>query len=122
LAARFTCPCCGFIVFEEPPGSYDTCPVCAWEDDLSQLRWPTVPGGANRVSLAEAQLNFMKLGRSDPNRAPTRSPAASEQRDVEWRPLDLSIDRVEASTGGHDMGETYDDDRTAYYYWRHQKE
>ena len=25
------CPSCGFVVFEEPPGSYAICPVCDWE-------------------------------------------------------------------------------------------
>ncbi|WP_241494482.1 CPCC family cysteine-rich protein [Pseudomonas asplenii] len=30
----FTCPCCGYAVFEEPPGSHDICPICFWEDDL----------------------------------------------------------------------------------------
>ncbi|MFH8387921.1 CPCC family cysteine-rich protein [Kitasatospora sp. NPDC018058] len=31
------------------------CPICFWEDDSVQFRWPFTPGGANRVSLAEAQ-------------------------------------------------------------------
>ncbi len=27
--ARFPCPCCGFLTLpEEPPGTYDICPVC----------------------------------------------------------------------------------------------
>ncbi|WP_256088900.1 MULTISPECIES: CPCC family cysteine-rich protein [unclassified Streptomyces] len=26
-------------------------PVCFWENDTIQLRWPTVDGGANKVSL-----------------------------------------------------------------------
>jgi hypothetical protein len=31
-----------------PPGSYEICPVCFWDDDLVQLRWPTYAGGANK--------------------------------------------------------------------------
>jgi anaerobic ribonucleoside-triphosphate reductase len=33
--ARWPCPCCGYQVFTGPPGSYEICPVCGWEDDLS---------------------------------------------------------------------------------------
>ena len=40
------CPSCGHLVFDEEPGSYSICPVCGWEDDLSQLRFVTT-GGAN---------------------------------------------------------------------------
>jgi Cysteine-rich CPCC len=32
-----------------PPGSYEICPVCFWDDDLVQLRWPTYAGGANQA-------------------------------------------------------------------------
>jgi hypothetical protein len=28
------------LVFEEGPGSYDNCPVCGWQDDLVQVRFP----------------------------------------------------------------------------------
>jgi hypothetical protein len=55
---RYPCPCCGYLVFEEEPGSYDICPICFWEDDLSQLRWLDSAGGANRPSLIEAQVTF----------------------------------------------------------------
>ncbi|MER8087630.1 CPCC family cysteine-rich protein [Streptomyces sp. NPDC094048] len=33
------------------PGAYAIHPVCFWEDDAIQFRWPTMDGGANRVSL-----------------------------------------------------------------------
>ncbi|MEV6629559.1 CPCC family cysteine-rich protein [Actinoplanes sp. NPDC051470] len=25
---RFPCPCCGYLEFGEPPGSYDSCEIC----------------------------------------------------------------------------------------------
>ena len=57
------CPCCGFLTFDEPPpGTYDICPVCYWEDDPVQFEDPSYPGGANRVSLAQARQNFRDLG------------------------------------------------------------
>ena len=56
----YPCPSCGFLVFDEPPGSYVICPVCGWEDDHVQLRYPSMRGGANKISLYESQRNFMK--------------------------------------------------------------
>jgi hypothetical protein len=43
----YPCPACGFEVFDDAPGSYDLCPVCDWEDDGVQLRYPSMRGGAN---------------------------------------------------------------------------
>lgn len=106
-AANFPCPCWGYLVFDEPPGSWAICAVCGWEDDLSQLRFPTV-GGANR-SLIECQQEFSAHGK----------PASLEcLRDARWRPLDLAIDQVEVPMPGQDYGPTYSQDPTAYYFWR----
>jgi len=59
----YPCPCCGFLVFQEPPGSYDICPFCFWEDDALQLEFATtLGGGANHPTLEQAQLNFQTLG------------------------------------------------------------
>lgn len=63
-AYNFTCPACGYLVNDEPPGSYNICPVCGWEDDDSQLRFPTTTG-ANHVSLLEAQKNVQEIGVSE---------------------------------------------------------
>ncbi|MBE1878479.1 CPCC family cysteine-rich protein [Myceligenerans pegani] len=40
MSDRFPRPCCGHLVFDEPPGSYEICGSCFWEDDAIQLRWP----------------------------------------------------------------------------------
>jgi len=59
----FACPCCGFLTLDEqPPGSYNICPVCFWEDDPLQFDDPEYPGGANRVTLRQARENFTKIG------------------------------------------------------------
>lgn len=34
-------------VLADMPGSYEICPVCFWEDDGVQFRWPTMGDGAN---------------------------------------------------------------------------
>jgi len=60
---KFTCPCCGYNTLnEKPPGTYDICSICFWEDDGIQFDDPDYVGGANYVSLREAQLNFKKFG------------------------------------------------------------
>jgi hypothetical protein len=60
---RFPCPCCGFLTLEEePPGTFDICPVCNWEDDFVQFEDPEYEGGANRISLVDARRNFAAYG------------------------------------------------------------
>lgn len=59
----YACPCCGYLTFdEEPPGTFEICPVCGWEDDEAQFRDPTYDGGANGVCLEEARINFTSIG------------------------------------------------------------
>lgn len=55
MTARYPCPCCGFVTFSEPSGSYEICVICGWEDDNLQLRDPGLSGGANRRSLYDEQ-------------------------------------------------------------------
>lgn len=62
----YTCPCCGYITLEGcPPGTFEICEICYWEDDNVQFEDPFYEGGANRVSLYVAQRNFMKYGASE---------------------------------------------------------
>ena len=114
---RFTCPCCGYLVFEAPPGSDEFCPVCGWQDDLSQLRFAKLAGGANRPSLIEAQRHNATLGTSDPPRPPESAAAIGLPRNSDWRPIDPFRDRLDEPATG-DVGDTYQEDTTAYYYWR----
>lgn len=55
---KYACPCCGCTTLDD----YDICPVCFWEDDPSQYENPDQPGGANGVSLCEAQRSFLESG------------------------------------------------------------
>ena len=75
------CPSCGFLVFAEPAGSYDICPVCGWEDDAVQLRFPGMNGGANGESLKTCQDRILR------NLPPSISAQAGFSRDARWRPL-----------------------------------
>ena len=68
--AKYFCPCCGYdTLTEEPPGTYDLCPICFWEDDPVQYKDPTFKGGANRVSLIQGQMNFEKFGACEKDKA-----------------------------------------------------
>jgi hypothetical protein len=59
----YACPCCGFLTLsEKPPGTFEICPVCNWEDDGVQAADPTFEGGANKISLTEANRNFKAIG------------------------------------------------------------
>lgn len=111
--AGYPCPCCGHHVFAEPPGSYEICPVCGWEDDALQLEFATtLAGGANPLTLLQAQRTFARTGSSDPRLKPG-SPAGVP-RDPGWRPIDPARDGFETfgdaarrAPGG-----------VALYYWR----
>ena len=77
----FPCPACGFEVFGEPPGSYELCPICGWEDDEVQLRFPSLQGGANKESLYDWQHELL-----------SRFPVEKQEhlgfrRASDWRPL-----------------------------------
>ncbi len=63
---KYECPCCGYLTLDKkPPGTFDICPVCFWEDDDYQYYHPDYRGGANEMSLNEAKHNFAILGAID---------------------------------------------------------
>ena|SRR5579871_5431367 len=78
---KYPCPCCGFLTFDEEPGSYGICPVCDWEDDEVQLRHPNMPGGANHYSLWQGQQRILQ------HYSVSVGEAKGYLRDPEWRPL-----------------------------------
>jgi hypothetical protein len=117
----YPCPCCGYVVHGDPPGSFDICPICFWEDDISQLRFPEM-GGANHVSLIQGQRNFFTIGACEERVVKhVRKPLALEQRELEWRPIDPKQDQIERPKAGVEYGTTYPKDSTELYYWRKHK-
>jgi hypothetical protein len=117
---KFPCPCCGHQVFLHQPGHHEKCPICLWEDDLAQLRFPRMPGSSNHVSLEQGQQNFAELGVSERRyRGEGRAPFEEEPRDSSWRPLDPAHDNIEEPQRGIDYAESYPlTDTTVLYYWR----
>jgi hypothetical protein len=66
ISTRWPCPCCANRTLPQaPPGSYELCPVCFWEDDPVQFDDPDYEGGANVVSLIVARRNFQEFGASE---------------------------------------------------------
>lgn len=119
VAHDFPCPCCGYLVFDYPPGYHGCCPICCWEDDLAQLRFPNMPGSANRVSLFEAQRNYSRTGSVDRfHQGETREPELHDRRETGWRQLDENIDNIEEPRRGLDYSTNYPQDTTVLYYWR----
>ena len=85
----YPCPCCGYLTLpEEADGTYEICPICFWEDDGVQLNDPDYEGGANTVSLKQAQRNFLEFGASEKRfvRKVLQS-TGDDVRDSNWKPL-----------------------------------
>ena len=76
----YPCPCCGYLTMEQPPpGSYDICPGCYWEDDPAQCADEEYAGGANAVCLREARENVARFGAVEPHfKDMVRPPLPSE--------------------------------------------
>jgi hypothetical protein len=117
----YPCPCCGYEVFGEPPGSYDICPICFWEDDIVQLAFPDLAGGANACSLMEGQRNFEVLGACEAAFcANVRAPSAGDRKAAKWRFLDPRVDRYLKWNIPEDnelWQNVMDAKRPCLYYW-----
>src|SRR5207249_823853 len=113
---------CGYEVFDEPPGSYLICPICFWEDDIVQLAFPDLAGGANHCSLIEGQRNYIACEACEPRVTPHVRPASSaDVRDPSWRSLDPATDRY-LQWSRPDDHRLWDSVKNAeprcLYYWR----
>lgn len=83
---RYACPCCGYKTLEEkPPGTLEICEICFWEDDGLQYEDPDFVGGANKVSLRQAQANFAKFGACEERYIDfVRKPTDDDEKDSNW--------------------------------------
>jgi len=62
----YPCPCCmNLTLSQPPPGTFEVCPVCFWEDDAVQSNDPHFEGGANEMSLSTARTNYLEFGAVD---------------------------------------------------------
>jgi hypothetical protein len=115
---RLPCPCCGYLMFGQPPGSDDHCKICFWQDDVVQLRFPNFAGGANKPSLMEAQRNFAEFGAKEIRHFKNvRPPTVEDVRDADWRPVDPLRDLFTALDRS-DRTDDWPAEHTRLYYWR----
>lgn len=84
---KYTCPCCGYKTLdEEPPGTYEICAICYWEDDPVQFEDPDYEGGANRPLLKTAQKNVQVFGACEKQfQEHVRKPNADDEKDPNWK-------------------------------------
>lgn len=86
---KYTCPCCGYKTLdEEPPGTFDICEICFWEDDSIQFEDPDYEGGANVPSLRQAQKNYLAFGAYDKHCLKfVRKPTKEDEKNLNWKLL-----------------------------------
>lgn len=60
----YECPCCGLPSLEEPPGCFDVCQICFWEDDGQSDADADRPndGPNGDYTLTNARVNFRDHG------------------------------------------------------------
>ena len=106
---KYPCPACGFLTFDEPPGSYELCEICAWEDCCVQLESPLYAGGPNNLNLYDYQVENLK-------KLPIHlNEYMGFKKDPKWRPIgkDESIKLQNNSKQS--------DDPLIGYYWLNLK-
>ena len=81
------CPCCGLKTLDPEDSAFEICPVCFWENDPSQVRYPDETG-ANDISLNEARKNYAEFGA-----------CAERFMDYVRKPLPEEIDSEEEGAG-----------------------
>jgi len=117
-AVKFICPCCGYRTLIDSPGSYEICHVCFWEDDPVQLLDPWYEGGANKVSLQEAQRNYAEVRVSEKNfKANVKGVLPDDMRDPLWRVVG-DTDRQHVTTPAQ-LAKENPDGPWKWYYWEH---
>ncbi len=109
-------------MFDEPPGSFDICEICFWEDDIVQLAFPDLAGGANKCSLIEGQQNYATFGACERRILPHgRSARRDDIRDASWRPLDIRSDHYLhwERREDHNLWQSVKNQKdVCLYYWR----
>ena len=84
---KYTCPCCGYKTLQSEH-EYDICPICFWEDDDIQFDDVDFAGGANDVSLRQAQKNYSEFSACQKDMIKyVRKPNKDDVKDSNWRPI-----------------------------------
>jgi hypothetical protein len=103
------------LVHSELPRDYEVCPVCDWEVNPDQLRWPDSRDGPNgSANLIEEQASFQARVAEAQHRG-YELPGLDLPLDPGWRPIDLAVDSFEPC-GVQEC--PYPEDQTLLYWWR----
>lgn len=124
----YPCPCCGYLVHKNPPGSFDICPICSWEDDTLIGDPLLFSGGANHLSLFQGQQNYLTFGACAERAKPhVRPPLPDQKRAEGWRPIDPERDSVNKGLKDRayqtylslktSISLSFFKDRSSVYYW-----
>ena len=86
LRKKGYCPCCGYKTFNaEEYNTYQVCPICFWEDESLTETVIEKGGGANNVSLVQAQKNFKNIRAMEKQtKKLTRDPKKDEVQHQDW--------------------------------------
>lgn len=97
------CACCGYRTLDGARGGYEICQICFWEDDPVQVNDPHSVGGANAISLVQAQEAYQRHGASEPRFADRvrEIDLAEDERDPAWRPYVDALDTSEPRSAEH---------------------
>lgn len=68
IRARWPGPVCGYLVFDDPPRTYQICSVCGWEDDGVQVRHPRMRERWQHIRLSAGSRDVGAVARIDPGR------------------------------------------------------
>ena len=87
---QITCLCCGYKTLDSD-GYYDICPICFWEDDPLQ-KMNVYDLGANKVSLIQAQKNYIRYGVCEKEFVKNvRKPNMQDKRDPNWKAINEEL-------------------------------
>jgi Cysteine-rich CPCC len=89
---KYACVCCGYKTMYREDHLWEICPVCFWQSDPLENTDPDYKGGANKISLREAQQNFIVFGACEKcSILSVRKPNDDEPRDENFKLIDEQL-------------------------------
>jgi hypothetical protein len=87
------------MTFDEKLGSDDICDICYWQDDIISYSEPQIAIGPNKVSLVQAQENYIKFGASEEGlKKYIKFINNNYTKNKQWRVIDLKTDKPTQSS------------------------
>ena len=86
---KYTCPCCGYKTIEEEPPVHMKFVTYVFGKRIHiQFKEPDYEGGANEVSLRQAQENFIVFGACEKRCIElVRKPTSEDVKDASWKQI-----------------------------------